>query len=281
MELSIIIPTINRDIELDQLLNSILKLNLRNYEIIIVDQNQDNRIDSIIKRHLKSLPIYHHKVTFKGLSKAKNYGTDNASGDFICFPDDDSEFSTDTVEIALKQLHNDKTIDILFGKTQDRGGNDSVIKFSNQSGFLNLSNFEGKFVEATMFARTMLLKEYRFDENLGAGTFFGAEEGYDLIYRLLKAKKSLYYDPKIKFYHPQTIIDKSDYSSLMRVYSYRKGFSYACLKHKMYIRLFSRIILVSSGVVLFLPFNRSKSYFYLVEFCSLITGILFSRKILS
>jgi len=73
----------------------------------------------------------------------------------------------------------------------------------------------GGFVEATVVCRRNIFDKFQFDENMGAGTFFGAEEGFDWMYRILtQSSIKAYFSPEILFYHPKVILAKGDYSSL-------------------------------------------------------------------
>ena len=47
---SIVIPTIGREKELEKLLESIKQQNYKKFEVIIVDQNQDNRLTKVVKK---------------------------------------------------------------------------------------------------------------------------------------------------------------------------------------------------------------------------------------
>ena len=260
--LSIIIPTIGRKDDLRNLLNSIVnsKLNIK-YEVIVIDQNKD-LIDDIIEEFKNLLPIFNHKVNFIGLSKAKNYGAFVASGNIVCFPDDDAEFCTNTIDIALKYLF-EKRADCVFGKCVDKNtGMDSICKFETNETFLNLHNFEGRFVEATMFTYTKLIKEYPFDENMGAGTLFGSQEGYDLVYRLLSDGKKLFYSPCIVFYHPNKVNSKSTKDEIKRAFFYSCGFGYLCKKHNL-IKKFKkrfRIIRLTLPFIYFIMHRKFKYY---------------------
>ena len=280
MKLSIIIPTLGRLKEVDELLHSMNELLNYTHEIIVVDQNYNDSLDNVISKYKDIFNIKHYKVDFRSLSKAKNFGIQKAKGEIICFPDDDSTFLEKTVINGIDFLDSHSKIDIVFGKCIDFEGNDSVIKFNNKSGNLNLKNFKGKFIEATMFAKTEILKNNLFDENMGVGRFFGAEEGYDLVYRLLKLKHNLYFDSDIKFYHPQTILDYDSIQALKRVYNYRLGFAYVCFKHRFYVKYFKRLSFVFFLFPLLFFVKRKKSKYYLVEFLSLIIGFVFARKIL-
>ena len=278
MILTIIIPTLGRDIELYKLLESIpIDLNF-DYEILVIDQNFNDKIDKIIFNFSKKHKIIHFKVDFRSLSKAKNFGISKSLGKYICFPDDDSKFLDNSIINAISFLEKNSSIDIIFGKCIDEKGNDSVIKFFKYQSFLTLKNFEGKFIESTMFAKSQVLKLNLYDENLGVGSFFGAEEGFDLVFRLLKKKYKLYYDPAIQLYHPQIFKLYSDNKYLKRVFEYRKGYGYICKKHNLFFKFTKRLIICITAIFFFNFINYKKSKFYLVELFSIIIGFIISNE---
>jgi len=277
IELSIIICTINRTIELDNLLNSLIYAldNIEN-EILIIDQNTDsNFIDNTIKKYDKCLNIKHFKVNFKGLSKAKNFGIKNANGKLLSFPDDDCKIFNDTYKFAIDFFNNNNT-DILFGKCIDSFDADSVLKFKSSPYYLNKKNMVGGFVEATgIIKSTIFESNFFFDENMGAGCFHGAEEGYDWVYRILhNSNFKIYYTPLLRFYHPQVLSDKGSKKSLLRAFTYRCGTAYLCKKHKFYYLYFKRLFICIFGIFFYLIFKIRYSKFYISEFCGLIMGVI-------
>ncbi|WP_207424005.1 glycosyltransferase family 2 protein [Desertivirga brevis] len=275
MILSIIVPTVGRINELRDLLESISNMDFnRRFEVIIVDQNDDDLLQNVIEEFQELLPLIHKKVSFKGLSKAKNFGARLANGKWLSFPDDDCKILKDTyltgLDVAIQT-----SSDVVFGKCIDSYGKDSVMKFKKKPYTLSIETMEGGFVEATAIAKKEVWELFQFDEKMGAGCFYGAEEGYDWVYRILKdSNYKLSYTPSLNFFHPQVIQTKGDSKSLKRVFSYRCGFGFLCSKHKLYLKFFKRICLVTTATFLFAFIDRKKAKFYLVELNGLILGWL-------
>ena len=277
--LSILVPTIGRTAELDMLLDSIQKAMLHlPYEIIIIDQNPAEFLDEVLSKYHHLLPINHHLVIFKGLSKAKNYGVKVSKGDFICFPDDDCKVFPDTFVKAFQLLENEKC-DMVFGKCIDEKGNDSVLNFQKEKYTLNKENMLGGFVEATVVCKKEIFDNFKFDENMGAGTFFGAEEGFDWLYRILtESSTKAVFSPEITFYHPQVILSKGDLSALNRVFKYRCGTAYLCHKHHFAGKYYKRLIMAYAASKLYYFTDKEKSKYYKTEFLALQLGKIFAEK---
>lgn len=276
MQLSIIIPTINRKIELEELLNSIQKYIIDiTFEVIIIDQNPSGFLDDIINKFRETLNISHHLVTFKGLSKAKNYGVKKAKGEYLTFPDDDCKIFHETYYKALDIIVS-KNVEIVFGRCIDNLGNDSVLKFKKESFYLTKNNMLGGFVEATgIINKSVFEKGFYYDENMGAGCFHGAEEGYDWLYRIFtESNKKAYYSTDIVFYHPQVISDKGSSQAIIRAFTYSCGKAYLYKKHRFYYRYFKRLILVTFSIPFYFIFNRNRVRYYFSELLGLLSGVI-------
>ena len=103
---SLIIPTLGRTIQIKALLDSLKKSSYKDFEIIIVDQNEDDRLCPIIEEFEQKFELRHEKVTFKGATKARNYGFNLSQGEYIMFPDDDCEFLPDTLSVINEYIEN-------------------------------------------------------------------------------------------------------------------------------------------------------------------------------
>lgn len=279
MQLSIIISTINRKIELEQLLNSIENY-VKNitFEVIIIDQNAVGFLDDLLEKYKQKLDISHHVVAFRSLSKARNYGADIATGEYFSFPDDDCLLFPDTYTKSLDILKK-QNIDIVFGRCIDSDGNDSVIKFNKESYKLNKKNMLGGFVEATgVIHRSIFEKGFYFDENMGAGCFHGAEEGYDWLYRILNETNiAVIYSTDVIYFHPQVLLDKGSPISIKRVFTYSCGKAYLYKKHKFYLNYFKRVFLVTFSIPVYFFISRKKAKYYFSELLGLLCGVVISK----
>lgn len=273
--LSIVLPTLGRVKEVDAMLESICKYVASipiTFEVIVVDQNFSDDLDNIVKKYKElGFVISQHKVSFRGLSKAKNYGAKLAQGKYICNIDDDAEFLEGTVGRAIKRLEEGE-FDIVSGRCIDREGNDSTLKFEHKEQILSLKRFENRFIESTMFFKREICERFQYDENMGLGAFYGAEEGYDLVYRMLQEDVKILFDPEIKFYHPQNFISRSQPGMARKTFSYKIGFGYLCKKHRLRKKYWKRLI----SVVCYIPYLsivRPKDVrFYFAELMGLIVG---------
>jgi len=271
--ISIIIPTIGRSEQLEALLHSITCSTYKNYEVIVIDQNQTRKVDDIILKYIKLIPIQHIKVDFTGAARARNHGLQFANGQYLFFPDDDAELFPETLVLSIETLKSTHA-DVVFGKCVDRSLADSVGIFSKNSGYLSLQRHENMFIEATMFIKKETFSKFLFDESFGIGSFYGAEEAYDIVLRMLYEKVIIFYTPEVKIYHPRKVISHSDSSEIRRVFSYRCGFAHLCVKHKLYRKYCTRLLQVILYIPYIMVFTPRKTRYYLSELMGLLTGII-------
>ncbi|QJD58660.1 glycosyltransferase family 2 protein [Pseudomonas sp. gcc21] len=270
---SLVIATLGRVEQLRALFKSIVRQSYSNFEIILVDQNQRGMLDKLVSE-FSSLNIHHHVVAFRGAARARNYGLEHSLGEFIFFPDDDCEFVNDILQDVDEYFKANPSVSVCAGRCIERDGSDSVIQFSGSASYLTLDDHAGKFVEATMFFRRDAITRVLFDEQLGVGTFHGAEEGRDVVIRMLKEGFSIYYDPRFKVYHPNKIRDYSNLDELRRVFTYRCGFSRLCVKHRLHRELGKRLLMVTCYIPYAAVVDRRKARYYSAELLGLLAGVV-------
>jgi glycosyltransferase involved in cell wall biosynthesis len=232
VQFSLIVPTLNRREEVRRLLVSIESQSHQDFEVIIVDQNADDLLGDICRDFARRMPVLHLKVEAKGAARARNHGLGFSKGAIINFPDDDCEFTPDLLARVADILRDSPDTDAVFGRAVDPETRESsVTKFATGSQWVTAANLYHTTVEFTMFARRPLFDTVGLlDENLGVGTFFGAEEGADFVLRALYLKKRLHYDPTLLLYHIQKVA-RYDAKEQDRAYNYGKGFGRLSVKH--------------------------------------------------
>lgn len=280
-KISLIVPTINRTTELKKLFQSIKECNYPNFEVIIVDQNADIDISNIIDGFKDYFAIKHIKVNFKGAAKARNYGFKYASGDIINFPDDDCELSKDLLYKVNNIFNENINNELIFGKSLDRYSMQaSIVNFYNSPVVVRYSNIYRSTVEFTMFIRKNVFEELGgYDEELGVGTYFGAEEGADFVIRTLNLGKKIIYYPDLLFYHPEKI-NKYSVNECLRGLKYGRGMGALTYKHiyiNKNIHIFKLIVYINlktitAIIIYFFTFKFKKSRYYLYTLLGRVQG---------
>lgn len=220
MKFSLILATVNRIKEVELFLESLQAQEYRNFELIVVDQNKDDAILSILAPFRGLFTIHYLKCT-PGASKARNLGITISTGDIIGFPDDDCLYTKNLLqEVAdFFRKENYEGLTIRMENSLDNG-----ISFSNlgDSRKLNLKDAFSFGTPATFVLKKVTDSIGLFDENLGPGTtsnvvggkrykIMGGED-IEFIIRAMKKNFSFYYDKTIIFKHPalDPFIDKKN-----------------------------------------------------------------------
>ena len=110
---SIIVPVFNAQKEVRRCLDSLKEQSYKEIEVIIIDDGSTDESLNICKEYAsvdKRVNVYH--IDNQGVSSARNYGIDKATGKWIVFIDADDKLASDAVEIALSIIK-DKEVDIL------------------------------------------------------------------------------------------------------------------------------------------------------------------------
>lgn len=103
MKYSIIIPVYNAEKYLDECIESVLRQNA-DLELILVDDGSTDKSGEICERYKKDNVLVYH-IENSGPGRARNFGVEKATGEFLMFMDADDYLSSDFFE----KLENSKT----------------------------------------------------------------------------------------------------------------------------------------------------------------------------
>lgn len=219
MKVSLVLATLGRDRELKDFLESVREQTYKDFELIIIDQNKDGKIDAIVEPFKHSLTIKHVKVDFTGIARARDYGIGQAQGRIIAFPDDDCAYDKEVLSKVVNEFSVNENLAILVaGSYQFSSSRFSIGVNSPKACYF--SRFRMMGVEFTQFFDLNRIDrtQFYFDHDFGIGSKYSGAEGFELLYRLLRAGSKAFYNPDIKIYHP----DKDHYklgTGRMLIYS--------------------------------------------------------------
>lgn len=254
MKISLIMPTINITEELKLFLNSLVNQSYKNFELIIVDQNVDNRALDIIKLYEENFEIRYMRSFEKGLSKNRNKGLYVATGDIVGFPDDDCEYEKDTLEKVNQYFQENEKYRIYSCRTLERGKDYGTGIMQDYSSDILKGNVEETVKSITFFVNYKMEDIELFDEKLGVGSKFGSGEETDYVLRLLhKGYLGQYFHNNIIF-HPAK---KGNYYDLERAKKYALGYGALVKKevverknYKYILKFFKKLIRNIGGALI-------------------------------
>ncbi len=147
MKFSIVIPSFNYAQYISEALSSALSQTAEGDEVIVIDDGSQDETRSIVNALIDSpssngrLKYYHQEN--QGVSSARNYGVQSASGDFVIFLDADDRLLPGAVSAFRARLEECPRADLVLGGNQvSEGGR--VIKTRTPSPFSDdkSKNFE-------------------------------------------------------------------------------------------------------------------------------------------
>lgn len=204
MKASLILATLGRTDDVGILIRSLVAQSDRRFELLVVDQNTDDRLLRFIHEGQASgLDITHLRLDRPSLSGARNLGLAHATGDVVAFPDDDCWYEKDTVKAMLQAFSEDSTCDGIIGQWVEQALAQNHRPSPEQLSSQAWRRFRGGNASSiTLFIkRALLVRLGGFDERFGVGRWYGAGEETDFILRALSSGATLISRPDISVHH--------------------------------------------------------------------------------
>lgn len=115
-KISVVIPVYNVEKYLDKCLKSIINQTLEDIEIIVVnDGTEDDSEEIILKYQEIDKRVKYYKKENGGLSDARNYGLEKASGEYISFIDSDDYIEATMLEKMYDNAKQNKSDIVICG----------------------------------------------------------------------------------------------------------------------------------------------------------------------
>ena len=238
-EFSIIVSTLNRDRVIVTLFESLCTQTIGDIEVIVVDQNADDRLVPIVEPTRWPFPVTHLRMpTQRGLSRGRNSGIAVAKGRYLVFADDDCWYPP-WILAKAKALLDETGADGVCGRAADETGRSINGRFAEEAAWIDRRNVWVTQIEwVTFYRREALVAIGGYDAEIGVGSGspWGANEGHDLTLRLLAAGYRAYYDPSLFGFHEELDIVSPDAAMVRKGRSYARGHGYV-LRHHNYSTL--------------------------------------------
>lgn len=191
---SVIVPVYNVELYLEKCLTSLVNQTLQDIEIVVVNDGSSDGSQLIIDRFSVEFPLKIKAFTKEngGLSDARNFGIDRASGDYIGFVDSD-DYVSETMFGEMLNLAEKHDAEMVICNIQkvDEFGNiiQKLTQIPNMSEKIDLESNFSVFSDLSYFACNKLFKKELFqNKRFKKGVHF---EDIQLIPQLLLECKTL------------------------------------------------------------------------------------------
>lgn len=279
--ISLIVATLDRVSELDRLLGSLDEQTCTDFEVIVVDQNADDRLVPLLAKH-DHLAIRHLRSE-RGVSLARNVGLRIAQGDVLAIPDDDCWYPYDLLQNVRAWFDSNSDFDGLLAGLRDEADQPMTPKWAPQVGTCTTDNVWNCAAGATVFFRRRLADAVGgFDEKLGSGprAVFKACEDIDYCVRALAKGFCMWYDPGFVVYHPNLAAP----DRLRRTtYPYALAVGYVLRGHGYSFIYFARLLLRSLGGAAYFACRGDATFarLYVIRAAGQLRGYLYGPRDMS
>jgi glycosyltransferase involved in cell wall biosynthesis len=184
----LVVATVGRTSELRRFLESLDTQTLRDFRVLVVDQNDDDRIAPLIDANVV------HLRSALGLSRARNAALPHLAADVVAFPDDDCVYRPDLLERVAARI---RGLDGVVGREP---------WWTTKAAVLTRENLWNRAISFTIFLRREVVERVGpFDETLGLPASSGEE--IDYLIRALDTGARIDYDPSLVVEHPRKNAD--------------------------------------------------------------------------
>ena len=163
IKVSVVVPIYNVEQYLDKCLYHLVNQTLQEIEIICVNDGSTDQSQVIIDKYVEQYPnkVFGFTKPNGGLSDARNYGFQYATGEFVMFPDSDDWLSLETLEKMYEYATNNQYDVVVCG-----------VKIFNEYGkeLESFATFNTKTVKKedlllqVNLATNLLMKRYLLDK---------------------------------------------------------------------------------------------------------------------
>lgn len=130
-EYSIIVPVYNRPDEIDELLGSLLILDFKDYEVIIVEDGSSNDCKKVVNEYSDRIPVRYYFKTNSGPGPSRNYGAKKAEGKWFLFLDSDVVVPSNYLSAIHEFLQSHKNVVCFGGPDKARDDFSTIQKAIN------------------------------------------------------------------------------------------------------------------------------------------------------
>jgi glycosyltransferase involved in cell wall biosynthesis len=249
----LVVATVDRVDQLGRLLDSLETQAHGAFRVLLVDQNDDERLDRVLAGHA-ALNVVRLRAP-RGLSGARNAALGQIQADLVGFPDDDCVFAPDLLDGIARRFAVEPGLDGLTGRAVSEVGESTA--WATDATLLNRENLWNRAISFTIFLRRSVVERVgEFDEQLGLGAKgpWSSGEETEYLVRAIDSGARIQYDPSLVVVHEDKVLSPS----ALRSVGARDGASigYILRKHGYPARTVGRMLVRPLGGALLAAARR-------------------------
>lgn len=265
MKLSVIVPVYNAESYLTRCIDSLLKQNLEEYEIVAVNDGSKDKSLSILREYVKKYPNIVRIIDQQnsGVSVARNNGMLAARGEYITFLDSDDYIEENVYPVIMERIKEGYDI-VMYDYCRDYGTHKDFVHVLEDGKARVVDKHE--YILSLPGTWNKVMKKELFIKN---NLFFPVEKWYEdlaIIPQLMKFTDKIYYEPLhvVNYYQSDNSITRHDefkqnsvtiFDAMNCLY---KAFKDSAYKEELEYLYFYHLLLESS-----LYFYRHEKYQYI------------------
>jgi glycosyltransferase involved in cell wall biosynthesis len=206
--ISVIVPTLGtKPEELKRLFESLNNQLYKDFEVIIVSQDNHNYITSILKD--VNFKYNHIEINRKGLSLARNVGIEHAGGSILTFSDDDCWYNDDSFQIVIDYFNQNPDTDVACFQIYDSLQNVYYKKYeeAEQKEVKTAKLLKKSSIEIFIQTGNIEPSLIQFDEKFGLGAVYPSGEENIFLFDLAGNNKKISYKPQIVVNHQKPVME--------------------------------------------------------------------------
>ena len=277
LRFDLVVATVERTDDLESLLSSLDAQTHRAFRVVVVDQNDDDRLEPVLAGHA-GLDVLRLRSA-RGLSRARNAALPALTADVVAFPDDDCVYAPEFLARVAERFAADPGLDGLAGRPVAADGRIAGRWPARAQRIRPETVFHAAISHTIFLRRSVVDRVGDFDEQLGlgSGTPWSSGEEIDFLVRALRAGARVEYDPSVVITHPVKTPSAEELIGLGRRDGGSLGYLLAANRYPAgtVIRLLVRPLLASVAFAVLLDGTRAR--FQLATLGGRLRGLLAGR----
>jgi glycosyltransferase involved in cell wall biosynthesis len=185
--ISVIIPCYNSEMYVGRAIESVLKQSYKNLEIILVDNNSNDKTATILKSYAEanSNTIKIINEPRRGSPFARNKGLSESTGEWLQFLDSDDELLPDKLQHQIELAEKDSNIDLIAGSLfliseSAEGFDKKIVHVVSDNPWKNLIKSNLGKTSSILWKKDVVLAVGGWNEKITSS------QEYELLFRLLQ-----------------------------------------------------------------------------------------------